>query len=500
MHPKTPSGKSPLDALAERYVRLALMVGLYNEDYIDAYFGPSEWKPAPISVNTTAFPYEKFRSEATALIDEMTTLEQAAANLSQQRRWRFLNEQIKSMAAMIDILGGRKMTFDEESEALYGTVAPHHDSRYYDNILKNLDTLVPGTGDIHERMTRFRNRFLIPGDTIGAIMKTAIADCRELTRKHIQLPGEESFTVELVTDQPWTAYNLYKGDFVSLIQINTSDEIRLADIITLAAHEGYPGHHVQNVLQEGIFYRDNGWVEFCVQPLLSPINMIMEGAANFAEKILFPVGEWAAYMIDVICPLVGIEPSDIDTYYSLIQAGKARQFAEIDGARQYLDGHWSREETIRWLMHYLFMSRNEAGNSVEFYDRYRAYIINYSVGESLVEDYIESHGGTSDHPQRRWESVYRSADRSDHGCGLIRFTLAGIELPHPELISGSSRYLSFSTSYPSFSSWAITPSSPTRWATPTSTNSVSGETMYSWSFGIQFMFRSTSTALNSLGN
>jgi hypothetical protein len=33
-----------LDPLAERYVRLALALGEYDADYVDAYFGPAEWR------------------------------------------------------------------------------------------------------------------------------------------------------------------------------------------------------------------------------------------------------------------------------------------------------------------------------------------------------------------------------------------------------------------------------------------------------------------------
>jgi hypothetical protein len=33
-----------MDALAERYVKLVLAVGLHDADYVDAYYGPPEWR------------------------------------------------------------------------------------------------------------------------------------------------------------------------------------------------------------------------------------------------------------------------------------------------------------------------------------------------------------------------------------------------------------------------------------------------------------------------
>ena len=35
-----------MNKIAEQYVRLTLAVGQHDTDYVDAYYGPPEWKPA----------------------------------------------------------------------------------------------------------------------------------------------------------------------------------------------------------------------------------------------------------------------------------------------------------------------------------------------------------------------------------------------------------------------------------------------------------------------
>ena len=35
---------STLDAIAERYVKLVLALGQHDADYVDAYYGPPEWR------------------------------------------------------------------------------------------------------------------------------------------------------------------------------------------------------------------------------------------------------------------------------------------------------------------------------------------------------------------------------------------------------------------------------------------------------------------------
>jgi hypothetical protein len=34
----------PMNTIAERYVKLVLAVGQHDADYVDAYYGPPEWK------------------------------------------------------------------------------------------------------------------------------------------------------------------------------------------------------------------------------------------------------------------------------------------------------------------------------------------------------------------------------------------------------------------------------------------------------------------------
>ncbi len=39
------TGADVMGPLAERYVRLVLAVGQHDPDFVDAYYGPPEWKP-----------------------------------------------------------------------------------------------------------------------------------------------------------------------------------------------------------------------------------------------------------------------------------------------------------------------------------------------------------------------------------------------------------------------------------------------------------------------
>ena len=124
-------------------------------------------------------------------------------------------------------------------------------------------------------------KFVIPTDKLKDVFNAAIKECRTKTLNHIKLPEQESFKVEYVKDKPWGAYNWYKGNFYSVIEVNTDLPIYIDRAVDLAAHEGYPGHHVYNVLLESNLAKKRNWAEFKVYALFSPQSLIAEGTANY---------------------------------------------------------------------------------------------------------------------------------------------------------------------------------------------------------------------------
>lgn len=397
-------GPATIDSVAEAYVKLALDFGRYQADYVDSYYGPPEWVPEDTAVSV--FPYLQLHRATTALLDNLSSVDTSGMAPSQRNRAYCLERLVRSLDALIEIQNGRGMTFDEESEALYDAVAPSHDTTYYDSLLQRLDHLLPGSGDIPTRLIAFQKLFVVPNDRLDTLIRVSIAACRTRTREHIALPQTEDFVVEYVANAPWGAYNWYEGNSISTIQIDTTDEIRIGGIIGIAAHEGYPGHHVYCTLAENCLYRDSGWVEYCILPLQCPASLIAEGLGNYAVRLAFPKSEQASFMKTILFPLAGLDTSLVDLLLEITDLRKDLNGASPEAARAYLDGKRSKEETVSFLMRYLGETEEEAYKSVGFFQHYRSYIVNYSLGEQLVRQYVE-YGETSENTERRWERFTR---------------------------------------------------------------------------------------------
>lgn len=386
-----------LDQVAEAYVKLVLGVGQHDADYVDAYYGPAEWKVAAGSRLELA----ELATQAERLSTSLSRIESPGDPLTALRH-DYLARQLSALRARLRMLDGERMTFDEESLALYDAQAPRHDAAHFDRLLAELEPLLPGEGSLIDRYTDFRAKFVIPADKLDAVFRAAVDACRARTLEHLELPQGESFRIEYVTDKSWSGYNWYQGQFNSLIQVNTDFPIYIDRAVDLACHEGYPGHHVYNVLLEKHLVRDRGWVEFSIYPLFSPQSLIAEGTANYGIEVAFPGAERVAFERDVLFPMVGLDPAEAERFYRVAATVQKLSYAGNEAARRYLDGEIDAEQAVAWLVKYSLSAPDRAAQRVRFFDQYRSYVINYNLGQDLVRHHLESVAGND--PQRIWQA------------------------------------------------------------------------------------------------
>ena len=399
--PAPPRPGSDMNALAERYVRLVLALGQHDRDYVDAYYGPPEWR---MEAELTKVSLDEIDEASVDLAGDLAAIAPApSASESSRLRPQYLTRQLEAFRARVAILNGTAMRFDEESRALYDAVAPTHTEGEFLAVLAELEKRLPGAGPLLDRYETYRLRFIIPSARLDATFRAAIGECRARTLKHIDLPDEESFTVEYVTGKTWSAYNWYQGGYRSVIQVNTDQPINADWAVVLACHEGYPGHHAYNVLLERNFVRGRGWREFSVYPLFTPQSVIAEGTADYGVQVAFPGLDRVAFARSVVFPAAGLDPSTAAGYYDIVDLAERLAPAGDEAARRYLDGQIDKEGAVQWLETYALYSRARAERRLGFIDQYRSYVINYSVGKDIVARWIESQGGTDANPQRRWE-------------------------------------------------------------------------------------------------
>lgn len=195
------------DGIARDYVRQTLEIGEHDPGFVDAYYGPPEYLAA---AKAGLRDITQLRAATEALLKRLETLR--LGDPLDERRRSFLRGQLIAERTRLRMLAGEKSSFIQEARGLFGAVPDIKPLSAYSPVLARIAVLVPGNGSLADRVDAYEDRFNIPASQIKPVMQAAIAECRRRTLKHISLPANERFELELVTGKPWGGYNYYQGD------------------------------------------------------------------------------------------------------------------------------------------------------------------------------------------------------------------------------------------------------------------------------------------------
>ncbi len=410
-----------MDAIAEGYVKLVLKIGLYDADYVDAYYGSEEWRPVEGS-KQKKFPHEQLIEKVNGLAGQLEKVNQNEFSPLEKLRYAYLEKQLLSVKTKIDLLSGKRMSFDEESKSLYDYVAPKYDEEYFRKISKEIDEALPGEGELTDRFARFKNDFIVPEDKIELVFDAAFSECRKRSRKHLDLPENENITVEYVTKKSWSACAKYEGGYSSKISINIDIPIYIDWVLYLAVHEAYPGHHANLTLLEKHLVKDKKWLEYSLLPSQGPAVFIAEGLAEYAIDVIFPKNERLRFEKEVLFPMAGFDPSKAEKYYDILH--KYDEFKHrcvwTEVTRQYTSGEIDREEAIKWLTGYYLFTKEYAELYLSFFENIHSGVIYYDVARNAIKNHIEDRGGTEDNPTKRWELYKKLLSTPQTPSGLTQ--------------------------------------------------------------------------------
>ena len=84
-----------MKTLAEEYVRIVLAVGEYDSDYVDAYYGPPEWRE---QARQQKIPLASLRSRAAKTTQTLVASAPSDDELERLRQ-RYLQKQLSAVVA-----------------------------------------------------------------------------------------------------------------------------------------------------------------------------------------------------------------------------------------------------------------------------------------------------------------------------------------------------------------------------------------------------------------
>lgn len=376
-----------MDQVAEDYIRLGL--ALREHDSQPSYYiGPPEIQQ---QVKQNLLSLDVITTELDRLQGRVGALPTPHSPLDRQRL-EAMQERLLAMRVRLGIIRGKPpASFDDEVEQMYGVRIKRWTEAEFTQLIDQLEELIPGEGELSQRIEQFRNLFVIPVDKLEAVMGAALEECRQQTRARLTFIGPEQTQLQLVTDKPWVGFLHYLGQGNSLVLLNKDVPIHLERAIELGCHEAYPGHHAHATMIDHTLVQGYGWQEYTLIPLYGPQALIAEGVASYAEDLVFTPDERSDFEVNTLIPLAGLDASQMDIYNRYRAIAYQLRYAWGEVARRFLYEGMPRSEALAWLKKYGLETEETAIQRLNFISALRAYVVTYSHGRDLVKRYIEHH-------------------------------------------------------------------------------------------------------------
>jgi hypothetical protein len=164
--------------------------------------------------------------------------------------------------------------------------------------------------------------------------------------------------------------------------------------------------------------KGKNWIEFSVFPTRSPIALVAEGIGNYGVSVAFPEEERISFEKRILFPLAGLDTSNVDEDYKLLSMKRALGSAGVEMAKDYLNGVITREDALELGERYLY-SKNQTSATLRFVENSGAYIINYTHGLHLIEQYMQEQLDGSNDSEKHW-AAFKELLTTPHTASSLR--------------------------------------------------------------------------------
>ena len=208
-----------------------------------------------------------------------------------------MRDQAGGLRTYAGVLAGEELSYSDEVERCYGVRPQRVGTETYEAVHERAGGAAAGRRDARRALRGLAKRPIRGGREDRARRSGTSSELlRGATEKLVDLPAGEGLDLEEVSDEPWWAFNYYLGDLRSRVVVNLDVPDICDDLVELAAHEVYPGHHTEHAVKEQLFIRDRGELEESIQLVPTPASLLQEGVAETGPDVILD-DELAAKLI-----------------------------------------------------------------------------------------------------------------------------------------------------------------------------------------------------------
>ena len=394
------------DPVAHDYLLLALRLDQHVPGLVDGYFGPAEIKARA--------DIEELRPASRLVADADHLLERIVSDVTEADRRGWLTAQVVALRTQAEALASAHLPYEEFAARCFAWAPVRRDEALFDAAAATIGELLPGPEPLAERLRAWDDRFTNPTTRVADVLGWLVDRFRDRSARLFGLPDGENLQIRMVRNQPWTGYNWYDGGRRSRFDLNTDLPTRAAELIHVAAHETYPGHHLEHVSKEAELVDRLHRLETSVLLINTPECLVSEGLADLGHRFASPPGDEADLLLELYERAglaIATDPAAAreaaTTTVALVAPRRRMAESRVNAALlRHADGR-SHDEVLAWLERVGRFEHSVALKRLEFIEHrlWRTYVFVYHEGEALL---------------RRWLEVVPKADRTARFGRLLR--------------------------------------------------------------------------------
>jgi hypothetical protein len=371
-------------ALIREYLSLGLRFDRIELGYVDAFTGDPALRQSVLA-EPAPDPADLVR-QAQRLLAALPDVPRR--NGFDQVRADYIGAHLRALACAGRKFAGEDIGFVDEVHDYFDVHIAKGEAETYRQAHARLDDVLGGGGSLADRMEAYRAAEEIPPDRLAECIEAFSSALRDRVRAEYPLPDTETVVYQVVTDQPWSGFNYYLGDYRSTVAVNADVKQLMSNLPRLVAHESYPGHHTEHCRKEAGLVNRKGHAEQTIFLVNTPQCLMAEGLADLALYATIGPG-WGHWAAEIYADL-GLR-FDGERAEAVSEASAALAGVRQDAALMLHDEHRDGDEVTAFLRRWLLVNDTRARQMLRFLSSplWRAYTSTYVEGYRLLRGWLD---------------------------------------------------------------------------------------------------------------
>lgn len=414
---------SILNFLAQEYVDLAIAKEKYEKSTDIYWYTPQPyWRRESMNFNREENPVMEplmdRKSEKRTLKDILEggefllsclELYKKSAKSEEMPRINYLIDHTISLNTRALILSGSKISYDDMTDKSYNLVAPKLDYSKLDEILKELDDILPGKGSLLERITDFKRKILVPRDRLPNTLTTVTQQFHNFTIKNMPVSSNNMprLGFKNLNGLPFlTIFYGYCYDRFEYFRYLGLDYPYTVDaIMEVIGHEMEPGHLTYFEMRLKTFI-DTSYPEMSIIAQHSPSSAFSEGSARRTVYMCFDnsMDKLVDFEKEVIFELGGLDKDlcrCMPVWHRFVDISN---YGKLEVERNLWNGTWSKENAGKFLEKYCIAEPGLGIKLVEKFPKDDGHYVCHDYARDVVGELFST---VTKNTEEQWKLYYK---------------------------------------------------------------------------------------------